>query len=100
MVNLHILTLEKSSKWAKNIQKEPKTSVFGSFLTESVISVNVDGFVVRNSYTITPAQHLCLLLFLTVLLNMIYFLISQPFFLSKCDLGKKQYLIEFYPDFV
>lgn len=27
----------------KNIQKEPKTSVFDSFLTESVISVNVDG---------------------------------------------------------
>lgn len=26
----------------KNGQKEPKTSVFGSFLTESVISVNVD----------------------------------------------------------
>ena len=30
-------------KWAKNIQKESKTSVFDSFLTESVISVNVDG---------------------------------------------------------
>ena len=30
-------------KWAKNIQKEPKTSVFDSFLTESVISVNVHG---------------------------------------------------------
>lgn len=58
------------------------------------------GYHIRNSYTITPAQHLCLLLFLTVLLNMIYFLISQPFFLSKCDLGKKQYLVEFYPDFV
>ena len=30
-------------KWAKTIQKESKTSVFDSFVTESVISVNVDG---------------------------------------------------------
>ena len=31
------------------MQKEPKTSVFDSFLTESVISVNVDVCVARNS---------------------------------------------------
>ena len=42
MVNLHILTLEKSSKCQKTYKKESKTLVFDSFLTESVISVNVD----------------------------------------------------------
>ena len=38
-----MLTLKLPSKMGKNIQKESKTLVFDSFLTESVISVNVDG---------------------------------------------------------
>ena len=54
MVNLHILTLEKSSKMPKTYKKESKTSIFDSFLTGSVISVNVDGFLIRNSYTSIP----------------------------------------------
>ena len=50
MVNLHILTLEKSSKCQKTYKKESKTSVFDSFLTESVISVNVDGKSEQKRY--------------------------------------------------
>ena len=52
MVNLHILASVKISKTLKTYKKEPKTLVFGSFLTESVISVNVDVFNIRKSYTV------------------------------------------------
>ena len=45
-----MLTSKLPSKMGKNIQKEPKTLVFGSFLTESVISVNVDGKSEQKRY--------------------------------------------------
>ena len=48
MVNLHILALENPQKCQITYKKELKTLVFGSFLTKSVISVNVDACVRQN----------------------------------------------------
>lgn len=45
-----MMTLKLPSKTGKKHTKRVKNKRFDSFLTESVISVNVDGYHIRNSY--------------------------------------------------
>ena len=75
-------------KWAKNIQKESKTSVFDSFLTESVISVNVDVCVAQNSYTaFLYLRDTCLVAQDKFKLYLDYFKVKYWFLTATQDVG-------------